>query len=190
VPYFGLYGFPNQDTRVSCGQSESPARVAESPPSSQALPSTARHRLCRSTSCPFNSGGRQHSQHRHVISQSFGISGNKDIRVYRNRFERQAWTRQISGCFWAPYFVGRFNPTLVPLTMMQNTSADPSCQWSQQLFVDETNGGSATLALVTQEVLDLSSQISAMLGPFGCRHRIARDHTLLERRSAGRPAIL
>ena len=77
----------------------------------------------------------------------------------------QAWTRQISAVLLGPTTSsGGFNPTLVPLTMLQNTSASSSCQWSQQLFVDETDGGRTTLATVTLGGLDLSSQISAVFG--------------------------
>ncbi len=48
--------------------------------------------------------------------------------------------------------------------MTQNLAADPSCQWSQQLFVDETNGGRTSLSLLSQGGLDLTSQIPAIFG--------------------------
>lgn len=55
-------------------------------------------------------------------------------------------------------------PTLVPLTMTQNPNADPSCQWSQQLFVDETRGYSSSLTAVSLGAVSLAAQIPAIFG--------------------------
>ena len=77
----------------------------------------------------------------------------------------QAWTRQISAVLLgSTTSSGGFNPTLVPLTMVQNTAASPTCQWSQQLFVDETNGGRTSLFSLMQGALDLSPQIPTIFG--------------------------
>ena len=76
-----------------------------------------------------------------------------------------SWTRQISAVLLgALNYSSGFTPTLIPLTMVQNPAADPSCQWSQQLFIDESNGGRATLSTVLEGAVDLSPRITAIFG--------------------------
>jgi len=48
--------------------------------------------------------------------------------------------------------------------MYQNTSADPSCQWSQQLFIDETYGASASVTSINEGAVSLATQIPAIFG--------------------------
>ncbi len=91
------------------------------------------------------------------VTKTFGFTGT-DV-------NGQTWTRQISAVLLGPTtFSGGFNPTLIPLTMVQNPSADASCQWSQQLYVDETGGARTSLVTVTEGALDLSSQIPSLFG--------------------------
>ena len=77
----------------------------------------------------------------------------------------QNWSRQITALFLGPQEVtAGITPTLVPLTMTQNPNADPSCQWSQQLFVDETRGYSSSLTAVSLGAVSLAAQIPAIFG--------------------------
>jgi len=77
----------------------------------------------------------------------------------------QTWSVEITALFLAPPDVtAGITPTLVPLTMAQNPSADPSCQWSQQLFVDETRGYSSSLTSVSLGAVSLAPQIPAIFG--------------------------
>jgi uncharacterized protein (TIGR03437 family) len=82
------------------------------------------------------------------------------------------WSVQTTALFQVPPQISAgFAPTLVPLTMTQNTSADPSCQWSQQLFLDETQGYSTTVSSLTQGSspyntggLSIASQVPVIFG--------------------------
>jgi uncharacterized protein (TIGR03437 family) len=99
------------------------------------------------------------------VTKTFGFTG---VDVSGN-----PWSVQTTALFTAPgENTAGFAPTLVPLTMTQNTSADPSCQWSQQLFVDETAGYAfATLTTLNQGSspynaggVSIASQIPAIFG--------------------------
>jgi uncharacterized protein (TIGR03437 family) len=77
----------------------------------------------------------------------------------------QTWSRQITALFLAPpNLTAGITPTLVPLTMNQDPTADPSCQWSQQLFLDETNGYSSSVTSLTLGAASLSPSIPAIFG--------------------------
>jgi hypothetical protein len=91
------------------------------------------------------------------ITRRFGFTG-VDV-------TGQTWTREITALFLAPpTSTAGINPTLVPLTMTQDLTADPSCQWSQQLFLDETQGYSSSFISLTQGAVNVSSQIPALFG--------------------------
>ncbi len=92
------------------------------------------------------------------VTRVFGLTGVDST--------GQTWTRQISADFLPSLtYSGGFNPTLVPLTMVQNPKAPADCQWSQQLFVDEITGdGTSSIAGLYRGGVNLSSQISAMFG--------------------------
>src|SRR5262249_8841571 len=77
----------------------------------------------------------------------------------------QTWTREITALFLAPpTSTAGITPTLAPLTMTQDPDADPSCQWSQQLFLDETRGSSSSFTLLNLGAVSFSSQISTIFG--------------------------
>jgi uncharacterized protein (TIGR03437 family) len=77
----------------------------------------------------------------------------------------QTWTREITALFLSPpALTAGITPTLVPLTMTQDPNADPSCQWSQQLFLDETRGYSSSFTSLTLGAVNLASQIPAIFG--------------------------
>ena len=77
----------------------------------------------------------------------------------------QTWSRQISVPFLGPTVpTAGFRPTLVPLTMAQNTSAPAGCQWSQQLFIDETRGETNTISSLMLGAVNLTAQIPAIFG--------------------------
>jgi uncharacterized protein (TIGR03437 family) len=77
----------------------------------------------------------------------------------------QTWTREITALFLPPLTVSAgITPTLVPLTMTQDPNADPSCQWSQQLFLGETRGYSSSFTTLNLGAVNLASQIPAIFG--------------------------
>lgn len=54
--------------------------------------------------------------------------------------------------------------TVSPSIMQQNTSADPSCQWSQQLTVQETGGYQTTLNAFTENSRSTTSSLVQIFG--------------------------
>ncbi len=50
------------------------------------------------------------------------------------------WSRQVSVLYQVQPNYDFFNLSATPLTVVQNTSADPSCQWQVQLNVDDAAG--------------------------------------------------
>jgi uncharacterized protein (TIGR03437 family) len=91
------------------------------------------------------------------VTRKFGFTGVDST--------GQTWSREIPVLFLAPLDTsGGFRPTLVPLTMTQNTAADPSCQWSQQLFLDETGGLGTSVFSLTQGGVVISDRIPTIFG--------------------------
>ena len=77
----------------------------------------------------------------------------------------QSWSRQITALFLAPPdLTAGITPTLVPLTMTQDPNADPSCQWSQQLFLDETAGYNSSVTSLALGAMNISTRIPAIFG--------------------------
>lgn len=75
------------------------------------------------------------------------------------------WTVQVQAEFLAPPTgVAGATPALVPLIVTQNTNADPSCQWSQELFIDETNGYTTSISSFELGGVNMSSQIPSIFG--------------------------
>jgi uncharacterized protein (TIGR03437 family) len=75
------------------------------------------------------------------------------------------WSREISALFLGPpTYSGGFLPTLVPLTMNQDSKADPACQWSQTLFVDEIAGSNSSVSALWMGAVNASTKIPAILG--------------------------
>src|SRR5579883_2945825 len=85
-----------------------------------------------------------------------------------------AWSRQASVIYFPsvePYGSSDFRLTATPLTIVQNTSADPSCQWAVQLNVDDIGGyGDSFLDSLVVGGVDQTSQIPSI---FGARDLIA-----------------
>jgi uncharacterized protein (TIGR03437 family) len=80
----------------------------------------------------------------------------------------------VNGNTWSREFLVNYNPAFpstffnlsaTPLTVTQNTAADPSCQWQVQLNVDDVKGGVRDLvsSLFAGQV-SLSSKISSIFG--------------------------
>ncbi|HYW41762.1 MAG TPA: protease pro-enzyme activation domain-containing protein [Bryobacteraceae bacterium] len=91
------------------------------------------------------------------VTKTFGFTGFDTT--------GQTWSVQITALYLPPpETTAGLTPTLVPLTVTQDPGADPSCQWSQQLFLDETRGYSSSFTSLTQGAVGLSTEISAMFG--------------------------
>jgi uncharacterized protein (TIGR03437 family) len=76
---------------------------------------------------------------------------------------------------WSRAFTVNYNPPLIPgtdfslsaapLTVTQNTAADPSCQWQVQLHVDDVMGGiEDTITGLHAGNVDMTSQIPSIFG--------------------------
>jgi uncharacterized protein (TIGR03437 family) len=86
-----------------------------------------------------------------------------------------SWTQQLTVSF-LPATRSQLTPgialTGAPGTVVQNPQADPSCQWSQNLIVQEQGGFSTVLTNLQVDTLDLTDQIQTLFGttrlaPFG-----------------------
>jgi uncharacterized protein (TIGR03437 family) len=77
------------------------------------------------------------------------------------------WTRQISVPFLAaagPMFLPSIAIASTPLNMQQNPNANPSCQWSQQLTVQEEAGFAMAITRLVVGLDDFSGQIQQIFG--------------------------
>lgn len=101
------------------------------------------------------------------VNQLFTFSGtDADGRV---------WTRQVTVSFLAPdsrVLTPAMTLTSASLNPQQNPQADPSCQWSQSLTLQEQSGYLVELTTFTAGGADVSNQIQQFFGttrlaPFG-----------------------
>jgi uncharacterized protein (TIGR03437 family) len=74
------------------------------------------------------------------------------------------WSQQLSVPFYGPPLVSVFSLGTHPTTVLQDPSADPSCQWSQQLNVQERNGFPLQLTRIVAGSNDITSQIQQIFG--------------------------
>ncbi|HVW87073.1 MAG TPA: protease pro-enzyme activation domain-containing protein [Bryobacteraceae bacterium] len=80
------------------------------------------------------------------------------------------WSQSVSAIFLpssAPAISPSILLTSVPSKVLQNPAADASCQWSQQLRVEERSGFATSLTRLSVGSTDLTSQIQRI---FGTRH--------------------
>ena len=98
----------------------------------------------------------------------------------------QAWTHQISVPFLpspGQVLAPAVSLASVPSTIRQNPQADPSCQWSQQLTIQETGGFLVQLTGLHAGTSDFSAQIQQLFGttrlaPYGfLQARLCWDNT-------------
>jgi uncharacterized protein (TIGR03437 family) len=85
------------------------------------------------------------------------------------------WTQQVTASFVGPsglQLAPAVSLTVTPATAQQNPAADPSCQWSQDLVLDEHGGYLVRLTGLSIAGTDASGQIqplfgTARLAPYG-----------------------
>ena len=82
------------------------------------------------------------------------------------------WSQQVSVPFYGPLLGTSISFGAHPATVLQDLSAEPSCQWSQQLTVEEKNGFTMQLTKLVAGSNDISNQIQQIFGtthlaPFG-----------------------
>jgi uncharacterized protein (TIGR03437 family) len=90
----------------------------------------------------------------------------------------KTWTQQLTVPFLPPAgppYVPTITLTGLPAAVQQNPQADPSCQWAQQLIVEEQTGFEVILAGLTAGGTDFSNQIQQIFGttriaPYGSLH--------------------
>jgi uncharacterized protein (TIGR03437 family) len=91
------------------------------------------------------------------VTRTFGFTG---VDAFGN-----TWSRQASIIYGALLTYDYGNVALTPLVVEQNPSADPSCQWSAQLNLDDLGGyGIYLVTGLFAGGVDLTSQISSILG--------------------------
>ncbi len=88
----------------------------------------------------------------------------------------QTWSQQVTIALAGPGAAGVLAPALkltsAPSTVQQNPLADPSCQWSQQVTLQEQGGFLMMLTKLALDSTDVTSQIQQLFGttriaPFG-----------------------
>jgi uncharacterized protein (TIGR03437 family) len=76
-----------------------------------------------------------------------------------------SWTRQVQVVYEAlPNASENFRLTATPLVVTQNSSADPSCQWSVQLNIDDLGGENTSETLLHVGNVDRTADIPAIFG--------------------------
>ena len=78
-----------------------------------------------------------------------------------------AWSRDLPVQFVAgsvPYLSPSVSLTLSPATVQQNLQADPSCQWSQQLTLQELSGFAVSLTGLRVNGTAINSSIATIFG--------------------------
>ena len=79
----------------------------------------------------------------------------------------QTWRQQLSVPFLAssgPALAPAMTLSSAPATVRQNPQADPTCQWSQQLTIQETGGFLLQLSSLTASGASLTGQIQQLFG--------------------------
>jgi len=79
----------------------------------------------------------------------------------------KTWTQQISVSFLGPASISLYPSmtlTSTPPSVALNPAANPSCAYSQQLVVQETNGFLVDLTNLSANTLDFSNQIQQIFG--------------------------
>jgi uncharacterized protein (TIGR03437 family) len=81
----------------------------------------------------------------------------------------QTWSQQVTVNFTAPaggapVLAPGLTLTGTPSTVQQNPQADPSCQWVQQVILQETGGFLMQLTRLTLDTTDVTGQIQQLFG--------------------------
>ena len=76
----------------------------------------------------------------------------------------QTWSREFSVHYSPLATRNSFNLDATPLTVTQNTAADPSCQWAVQLNVDDVGGYSNSMSSLFLGSVNATSRIPAIFG--------------------------
>jgi uncharacterized protein (TIGR03437 family) len=84
----------------------------------------------------------------------------------------RTWTQQATLTLVAPFRYPEMTLNAAPSNVQQNPAADASCQWSQQLLLQEQSGLSVQLTRFLAGGMDLTAQIPQLFGtsqlaPFG-----------------------
>jgi uncharacterized protein (TIGR03437 family) len=91
------------------------------------------------------------------ITRTFGFTGVDPTGL--------VWSRQVAVNYFPLPPYNYFGVSATPLTVSQNVTADPSCQWSVQLNVDDLGGyGTYTLSGLYAGGVNLTSRISSIFG--------------------------
>ena len=91
------------------------------------------------------------------VTRTFGFTGTDPT--------GQTWSRQVAVNYLPLPPYNYFSLSATPLTVVQNLSADPGCQWSVQLNVDDLGGyGVNLLTSLFAGGINLTSQIASIFG--------------------------
>lgn len=91
------------------------------------------------------------------VTRTFGFTGVDPTGL--------TWTRQVTVTYSPLPTYNYFGLSATPLTVTQNVTADPSCQWSLQLNIDDLGGyGGNLISGFFVGGLSLTSQVSSIFG--------------------------
>jgi uncharacterized protein (TIGR03437 family) len=93
------------------------------------------------------------------VTRNFHLNGTDD--------NGQTWSQDVSVPFIAaagPAFAPSISLTFAPPTVAQDPKADPTCQWAQQVTVQETGGFLVQLSTLLVGGNNLSARIQSLFG--------------------------
>jgi uncharacterized protein (TIGR03437 family) len=76
----------------------------------------------------------------------------------------QSWSRQFTVNYNPAGTQVYFNLAATPLTITQNTAADPSCQWAVQVNIDDQGGFPLSISSLFQGSVDITARAPAIFG--------------------------
>jgi len=90
------------------------------------------------------------------VTRVFGFSGTDAT--------GHTWSRQVPVAYLGLPLGTNFNLTATPVVINRDPSADPSCQWSTRLAIDDLGGNSNVVTNLYLGSADMSAQIPAIFG--------------------------
>jgi uncharacterized protein (TIGR03437 family) len=99
-----------------------------------------------------------------VVLYNVAPYSSKTFSVTGIDLKGNTWTRSFSTQFLPPVGNGDFLMTALPLTVVQNTQGDSSCQWPIQLVLTDISGNPSFLQQVFAGDVDLSAKAAAIFG--------------------------
>ncbi len=90
------------------------------------------------------------------LTHTYGITGTDA--------DGNTWSRQVTVIYTLYPGYNDFNLTATPLTVVQNTAADPSCQWPVLITIDDLGGYLTSFETLLVGSVDETAQVPAIFG--------------------------